>query len=80
MGSFPNCPNSQTERVPRSERLVAEPRTDTEMGIRDRAIIILLYATGIRASECAGLKEKDVDLDGRTVRVIGKGGHERTVP
>lgn len=62
------------------KRLIGEPGTDTEIGMRDRTLIVLLYATGIRASECAGLKEKDVDLDGRTVRVIGKGGHERTVP
>ncbi len=71
---------SETMNPEEVKQLVAEPRTDTEMGLRDRTLIILLYATGIRASECAGLKEKDVDLDARTIRVIGKGGHERTVP
>lgn len=62
------------------ERLCAQPETDTVLGLRDRAILVLLYGTGIRASECAGLRETDVDLEDRTVRVRGKGGHERTVP
>jgi integrase/recombinase XerD len=62
------------------ERLLAEPATDTVLGLRDRAVLTLLYGTGIRASECAGLTEGDVDLRSNTVRVIGKGGHERTLP
>lgn len=61
-------------------RLVEHPRTDTVLGRRDRAILILLYGTGIRATECATLKEGDVDLQDQSIRVIGKGGHERTVP
>lgn len=62
------------------QRLLATPPADTVLGIRDRAILALLYGTGIRASECAGLLEEDVDLDQRLIRVRGKGGHERTVP
>ena len=62
------------------QRLMAQPGTDTVLGLRDRAILTLLYGTGIRASECAGLAARDVDLEDRTVRVRGKGGHERTVP
>jgi site-specific recombinase XerD len=60
--------------------LLDRPGSDTILGIRDRAILTLLYGTGIRASECATLTEVNVDLDGATVRVTGKGGHERTIP
>lgn len=61
-------------------RLIAEPRTDTVLGLRDRAMLTLLYGTGIRATECATMTEADVDLRDATVRVVGKGGHERVVP
>lgn len=62
------------------ERLLDAPSTDTVLGYRDRAILALLYGTGIRASECARLTEENVDLDHRTVMVTGKGGHQRTLP
>ena len=62
------------------ERLIDAPPIDTVLGLRDRAILTLLYATGIRASECAGMREEDVDLDELLVRVRGKGGHERVIP
>jgi len=62
------------------KRLIRAPRKDTVMGIRDRTLLVLLLGTGIRANECAGLREKDVRLDERLIRVIGKGGDERTVP
>jgi site-specific recombinase XerD len=61
-------------------RLLATPRADTVLGVRDRALAALLYGTGIRASECAGLREGHVDLHALTITVRGKGGHERTVP
>jgi integrase/recombinase XerD len=61
-------------------RLLAQPRADTLMGLRDRAILALLYGTGMRVSECAGLTQGRVDLPARTVTVTGKGGHQRTLP
>jgi integrase/recombinase XerD len=60
--------------------IIAVPRTDTIMGLRDRSILVLLYGTGMRATECAGLQEKDVRLEERNVKVTGKGGNERTIP
>jgi site-specific recombinase XerD len=61
-------------------RLLATPRATTVIGVRDRALIALLYGTGIRASECVGLREGQVDLRALTVIVRGKGGDERCVP
>lgn len=60
--------------------LLNSPNSCTVIGLRDRAILALLYGTGIRASECAGLKEGDVDLQARTIKVIGKGGYHRVLP
>ena len=60
--------------------LLEAPPTDTILGLRDRAILTLLYGTGIRASECATLTVGNVDFGNATVRVVGKGGHERVVP
>ena len=62
------------------DKLLATPPADTLIGLRDRALLALLYGTGLRASECAGLREGDVDFDCGTVSVTGKGGHQRTVP
>ncbi len=61
-------------------RLLATARADTVLGVRDRALATFLYGTGIRASECAGLREGHVDLQALTVKVRGKGGDERVVP
>jgi integrase/recombinase XerD len=61
-------------------KLLEQPDKNTVLGLRDRAVLTLLYGTGIRASECAGLTEKDIHWEEQTIHVIGKGGHERTVP
>jgi site-specific recombinase XerD len=63
-----------------AKRLLMSPNEGTVLGIRDKAIILLLYSTGIRASECVGLKIKDVDLEGNQINVMGKGQKERIIP
>lgn len=61
-------------------RLLDKPKADTVIGLRDRALLALLYGTGIRASECASLKSGQVNLKQLTISVRGKGGHERVIP
>jgi integrase/recombinase XerC len=56
------------------------PRTDRPAALRDRAILQVLYAGGLRVSEVSGLDVKDIDLAQRTVRVLGKGKKVRMVP
>jgi integrase/recombinase XerC len=60
--------------------LVEAPDTDTEMGKRDRAILELLYASGLRVSELVSLNLGDIALGEGLLRVIGKGRKERIVP
>jgi integrase/recombinase XerC len=60
--------------------LLAAPAVDTPLARRDRAILELFYASGLRLSELAGLDLEDVNLSARMVRVLGKGSKERLVP
>lgn len=60
--------------------LLAAPDVSTPVGLRDRVVIEVLYATGIRVSELVGLDLGDVDLEQGQLRVMGKGSKERIVP
>ena len=62
------------------DRLLAGPEPVDPIGLRDRAILELLYATGIRVGELCGLRLADVDLAADTVLVLGKGARQRVVP
>jgi len=61
-------------------RILEAPPPDEAVGIRDGAILELLYACGLRVSELTGLDTDRIDLPGLQVRVIGKGNRERRVP
>jgi integrase/recombinase XerC len=62
------------------DRLLATPPTNGVLGLRDRAILELLYSSGLRVSELTGLDWEQVDGDAGLVRVLGKGRKERVVP
>jgi len=62
------------------EALLAAPDIATPLGMRDRAMLEILYASGLRVSELVGLKVFEVNLDAGVVRVMGKGSKERLVP
>ena len=79
-------PPKRTPRFPKTlsetevEALLAAPDPATPLGLRDRAMLETLYATGLRVSELVGLKTFEVNLDAGVVRVMGKGSKERLVP
>lgn len=62
------------------DRLLAQPDTSTTIGLRDRAMIELMYSTGLRVSELCGLRVSDVQVKNGSLRCIGKGNKERIVP
>jgi integrase/recombinase XerD len=62
------------------DRLLAQPDANSTLGLRDKAMIELLYSTGLRVSELCGLKTHDIQMDLGCLRCIGKGNKERLVP
>jgi integrase/recombinase XerD len=62
------------------ESLLAAPDRVTPEGMRDRAMLMLMYAAGLRASEVVSLRMENVDANAGFLRVLGKGGKERVVP
>lgn len=79
-------PPVTAERFPKTlsekqvEDLLAAPDVDTPLGLRDRTMLEVVYASGLRVSELVGLKLFNISLDDRVVRTFGKGGKERLVP
>jgi integrase/recombinase XerD len=76
----------QPLRVPKTlseaqvEALLAAPDTDTPLGLRDRTMLELMYASGLRVSELVGLKSVHLSLTDAALRVTGKGSRERLLP
>ncbi len=62
------------------DRLLATPDVGTARGLRDRALLELLYATGLRASELVGLRAADVNIEAQYLTCTGKGSKQRLVP
>lgn len=62
------------------ERLLRAPDIKTDVGVRDRAMLELMYAAGLRVSELCGLRVIDVDLDSAVVACHGKGSKQRRIP
>jgi integrase/recombinase XerD len=80
--STPKLPRRLPGVLSRSEvdRLLDQPDSSTGRGQRDRAMLELLYATGLRVSELVGLKIPNINLEAGFVRTLGKGAKERMVP
>jgi integrase/recombinase XerD len=78
----PRLPRSLPRPLPVEDvrRLLEAPDEGSPNGLRDRAILELLYGSGLRISELTGLDVDDLDLEEGSVRVLGKGGKEREVP
>ncbi|MGA9525454.1 MAG: tyrosine recombinase XerC [Myxococcaceae bacterium] len=78
----PKLPKTLPKVLPVDEvfALLDTPSNKSVLGLRDRALLEVLYGAGIRVSELCGLSLNDVDLRGRIIRVLGKGSKERLCP
>jgi integrase/recombinase XerD len=74
----PRMPKTLTEL--QVEALLAAPETETPLGLRDRTMLELMYASGLRVSELVGMQVVQVGLNEGVLRVMGKGAKERLVP
>ena len=80
------APARQAMRVPKTlsekqvDDLLAAPDVDTPLGMRDRAMLELMYASGLRVSELVALRVFEMSLNDGVLRVLGKGDKERLVP
>jgi integrase/recombinase XerC len=70
----------RTLSVPEAAALMGAPDREEPLGVRDQAVLELLYATGLRVSELVGLDLADLDIPSRQLRTLGKGRKERIVP
>jgi integrase/recombinase XerD len=79
---FPKTPKTLPEilTLKEVEQLLEQPNFKTPLGIRDRTMLEVLYATGVRVSELTQLPMKQVNLEGGYILVYGKGSKERVVP
>jgi len=66
--------------VDKVTKVILKPDTNTEQGLRDRAILETLYSTGVRVSELVGLDSADIDFISGVIKVLGKGSKERMIP
>jgi integrase/recombinase XerD len=89
IGADPTLKIDPPKRAPRFPKILSEtdveallgaPDVETPLGMRDRAMFEVLYASGLRVSELVGLKVFEVNLDAGVLRVLGKGSKERLVP
>jgi integrase/recombinase XerD len=84
LGELP--PTRRERRLPHAltvdemERLLAQPFGDHPLELRDRAMLEVAYASGLRVSELCGLQSAGLDLAGRSIAVTGKGGKQRVIP
>ncbi len=76
--AWPALPRVLT--IEQVDRLIAQPDVATPRGLRDRAMVEVLYATGLRVSELVGLRPPDVHLEAGYLTCTGKGGKQRLVP
>ena len=85
--ALPSVKNIKAEKyypayltIEQTEELLNVPNMNTNKGIRDRAMMELMYASGLRVSELLNVKYTDLDFKHALVKVVGKGNKERTIP